>query len=1086
MFFKKWFSTKRLFSIFLVWFILAASGSVKLFAAEKQSIINIESAEKSEYKKDVVNGGDCILLTGNVKISVTRGSDKTVIYADKINYNRNNEMLFAEGNVLLEQTGGSAGGEKITADSLLFNTATLEGIFDNGRAVQTSSDAINLPSGSTLIVASNIFGRDSGGTIAFKSGELTFCDDESPHWKIKASRIWLLPGGEFAFFNARLFVGRIPLMYFPAFYYPKDELIFNPAFGYKFREGYFVNTTLYLYGRKPADAASTKTESSGDEDKIDLFSFMKTGSSKEQVREGLVLHNLDEDFHGDTTNHVKVMADYYSNLGYMVGADVVVKPEKYLSDFKFTVETGFSNTLFKSNGTYMPFNRKGQKISDSSNFMSFEMPFRYQADLQLAISKPFSLSLSLPIYSDPFFNYDFNSRAETMDWIDYLMSGEAKEDENYTTVSSFEWALKGNYTFAVPQILQPYITSLSISNFQSQINFSSKNNAGLASRSEYNDDSEWASYTPERQFFYPSQITPFKISGRISGTLIKFPSTASKKTVEKNNIDLTGPEWLLPDTKTENKDDSAVTEAKTSPEEEEDVVFPETALPSIATVSPSVKVLNGITYTLGYSISPDFNSQFSYASQNLKKPEDFEFDNLSSTYIQVQVPTTLTSTIGYKDSFLSLTDTFNFTPVYQKHPYINTDEQNGGISENNAKQIKTTDYNARKLDLTDTNALTFRPFYYTEHFSGTSLTWNTTVKMVRTKYVSDDVNNPEWEYLTTDIWDDECVTNHNLSLVLAAKEGDYSQQFTFTSTLPPQVDQYNGNMNLTFPYASFGASTGIKRKSKTDETWVKQNLSQSFSLKLFNSKLNLTQSYVYNLEEEEHDSFKFSVSGYGAQLAYTMSYTTDYEFNSKNDVEKDSSKKIGWQTGTDKHFQPYNLSFAYSSGTKTFKYWTDKISVSPSLSTSLVYDCIKPTSSYFTFIPAMTFKVNDFLNLTFSAESRNNAIYRYFCSDADFNRYYQGAGYRNFSDDLIDSFRFDDNEKREASNFKMKNFKIALTHDLDDWDFNCEWSVKPRLLTEGGSKRYDFSPYLSLSVSWRPMAGMKTEIKDEYGDWKLN
>ena len=288
-------------------------------------------------------------------------------------------MIYAEGHVVLEQSGGKSGGEKITAQSLLFNTATLEGIFDDGRAVQTSSDAINLPSGSTLIVSSDVFGRDSGGTIAFKSADLTFCDDENPHWRIKASRIWLLPGGEFAFLNALLFVGKIPLMYFPAFYYPKDELIFNPAMGYKFREGWFVNTTTYLYGRKPADAASTKSSSSDSSDKVDLFSFMKTGSQKQQVREGLVLHNLDEDFKGSTENHLKVMADYYSNLGIMVGADGVFKPEKIADSLKFNLELGFSNTLFRTNsssGNYLPFNEYGERVWDSSNFMSLKLPFR--------------------------------------------------------------------------------------------------------------------------------------------------------------------------------------------------------------------------------------------------------------------------------------------------------------------------------------------------------------------------------------------------------------------------------------------------------------------------------------------------------------------------------------------------------------------------------------------------------------------------------------------------------------------------------------------------------------------------------------
>ena len=256
--------------------------SLPLFAAEgEKSVISIDQAQKVENTKDAVSGDDCIVLTGSVKISVSRGDTKTTISAERVNYNRVTEMLFAEGDVSLEQSGGSAGGETITASSLLFNTSTLEGVFDNGRAVQTSSDAINLPSGSTLIVASEVFGRDSGGTISFKSGELTFCDDENPHWRIKATRIWLLPGGEFAFLNARLFVGYVPLMYLPAFYYPKDELLFNPTFGYRQREGYYINTTTYLYGRKGSDVLSsadinTKLKSNGsssssDDDKINQF-----------------------------------------------------------------------------------------------------------------------------------------------------------------------------------------------------------------------------------------------------------------------------------------------------------------------------------------------------------------------------------------------------------------------------------------------------------------------------------------------------------------------------------------------------------------------------------------------------------------------------------------------------------------------------------------------------------------------------------------------------------------------------------------------------------------------------------------------
>lgn len=1048
------------------------------------SIINIESAHKSEYKKDPVNDGDCILLNGEVKISVTKGSNKTTIYADFVNYNRSTEMLYAEGNVILEQTsGGSQGGESITANSLLFNTSTLEGVFDNGRAVQTSSDAINLPSGSTLIVASNIFGRDSSGTIAFKSGELTFCDDENPHWKIKASRIWLLPGGEFAFFNALLYVGRVPLMYFPAFYYPKDELIFNPAIGYKFREGYFINTTTYLYGRKPIDAASTSDNSEADnDDKIDFFSFMKPTTLKEQVREGLILHNLDEDYNGDTTNHVKIMADYYSNLGAMIGGDVVIKPKNIFSLLEANLELGFSNTLFKRNGEYLPFNSKGKKVSDSSNFMTLDLPFRYQANLKFAISKPLNLTIDIPIYSDPYFDYDFNSRAETMDWIDFLMSGTEKDDDedDISTITSFSWKLNGSYTFKIPEFLNPFITSLSISNFSSSIDFSSKSNDTLSERDEFKDDSSWRQYTPERHFYYPNQITPIKISGRIAGTLFQYPSIEKKSSVQVSKINLIPPKSIdsLEDS-TKNVEEVINSETDLEPIEnpETDVdnfALPESALPLLSGGMNSVKNLTTVSYKLGYSIAPDFLTQFSYSSSNIKSPEDFVWSDFQSTYIQTKAPSTLTSTLKIKDNFLSLTDTFNFNPVYQRHPYLKKDTNDGGYSESSVASIKKADYNARKLDLTNVNSLSIKPFYYTDYFSGTALTWNTTLKMIRTKYISEDVENPEWEYLTTDIWDDESFTVHNLNFVFAAKEGDFSQELSLTTTLPPQIDEYRGVLTLKFPFTTFSVGTGIKQKSKDDKDWEKQDLSQSFSINLFENKLKLTQSFVFDLEEWYKDSFRLSVSGYGMQFAYTMSYVLGYDFNSDT----------GWKIKTEKEFQPYTASFAYTSGSKNFKYWSEKISFTPTLSTSIVYDCLRPTNSYFKFIPGITFKVNNFIDISFSSESRNDVIYRYF-QDV-FGGSAKLAGETNPVKDLFNSFKFDDETARRNSGFKLKSLNVKITHDLDDWDLNCEFSIKPRLITDTAQKYYDFSPYFSISVSWRPMASMKTEIVDEYGEWQLN
>ena len=1110
---------KSFFALAVLIFSLFA---LPLFAAAgEKSVISIDYAQKVENTKDAVSGDDCIVLTGNVKISVSHGSTKTTISAEKINYNRATEMLYAEGSVSLEQTGGSAGGETITASSLLFNTATLEGVFDNGRAVQTSSDAINLPSGSTLIVASDVFGRDSGGTIAFKSGELTFCDDENPHWRIKASRIWLLPGGEFAFLNATLYVGRVPLLYLPAFYYPKDELLFNPTFGFRQREGYYINTTTYLYGRKGSDAkssadinseSSSSSSSSDDDDTINFFSFMNTGSMKEQRREGLVLHNLDEDYKGDTSKYFKVMADYYANMGAMVGFDGVFTPNSVVTSLTTNLELGFSNTVFRNNSVYLPKNASGEIIDDKSNFMGIELPFRYQANIKFTVAKPFSLTFSMPIYSDPFFDFDFNTRAETMDWIDYLMSGTDPTGDAITIseISSFTWSMSGSYTFKVPEILNPYITTLSISSFSSSIVFSSKANEELSSDDRYKSDSAWATYTPERKFYYPSQITPFKMSGRIAGTLLQIPNkTSAKKTT--TSITINPPADLdtsekKDETANKNADDSKKSDdgksaadgktpelTETSEEKEEEPVIAETYFPSLTTPSFSLTALNGVSYNLGYSIAPDFTSQFSYSSTILKTPEDFDWNDMQSTYIQMKAPTTLTSKLGYRDSFITLTDTFTFNPIYQSHPYLKITDttSEGGYTESSAKSVEKADYTARKLDLTDVNALTLKPFYYTEHFSDTSLTWNTTVKMIRTEFIGD-ADNPDWLYHTPDLTDEDCVTTHNLNFVFGVNEFNKKvyQTLSLTTTLPPQVDSYTGTLTLGFPYVTLTAGTGIHRKSQDDNTWVKNDFTQSTSISMFSSKLKFTQSYAYNLEDDYHSSLKFSLSGFNLTASYTASYTTGYSFDSTSGWKQDSS--------SEKEFQPYQASLSYSSGTKTFKRWSDRISFAPSLSTSIVYDCIRPTSSYLRFIPSLTFKVNNFLDITFSMETKNASIYRYFCPDEDYEKYYNGNGERNFLQDLLDSFRFDDEEKRKASSFKLQTLKMSVTHDLDDWDLNCSFSITPRYMTSSstgydsskatraGGSYYDFSPYFSISVAWRPLASMKTQIVDEYGEWELN
>ena len=66
-----------------------------------------------------------------------------------------------------------------------------------------------------------------------------------------------------------------------------------------------------------------------------------------------MLHNLDESYKGDTSTYVKILADWYSNLGAMVGIDGKLRPSKeYITNLDFNAMFGFSNTVFLNDKTY--------------------------------------------------------------------------------------------------------------------------------------------------------------------------------------------------------------------------------------------------------------------------------------------------------------------------------------------------------------------------------------------------------------------------------------------------------------------------------------------------------------------------------------------------------------------------------------------------------------------------------------------------------------------------------------------------------------------------------------------------------------
>lgn len=1041
-----------------------------LHAQEKKgTIVTINYARHTDYEKNEASGNEIIVMTGNVSMTVEKGNTRIDIEASSVRYDRKTSMLFAQGDVVLK-TGGSGGHQDATADSMLLNTDTLEGIFDNSRIVRYGDDDTSIPTGSTLVASSKIMGTGPSGTIAFKKATISFCDDENPHWKIKASKAWMLPGGEFAFLNALLYVGPVPLLYLPAFYYPKDELIFNPVAGYDARRGYFVQTTTYLWGRKPLSAYGTDSDDGS-------FSFGRPSKLKDQVREGIILHNLDTDYDGEARDYLKLTADYYSRLGGMVGLDGNYTGGGLIPSVTGFFDVGFSNTIFYDAGADA-FSRYGRsaegvgRFKDSASFLGIHTPFRYALSLSADGSgNGLDYSLSLPIYSDPYFLTDYGSRKEYMDWISFLTRSSFDEvsekmkatDEDSRTVSSFSWDANASYSFpSLVALAGPFLSNMDF-RLASSANFSSWKRTDSLFKEQA---SAWKLYSPERKIFYPSLLTPIRLSLSTGGSLYSYPPRAETE----SGPDDGGKDGEEGDVSGPPEEDGTPAEATggSSP------LFTMDDIPSLDDIQlPQLAAFNGFQYNLGYRLDPSYVSQRSYSAA-LLFPDDTDFDwsKTYSTYYELGSPVVFTNKLSYRDKFFSVTNDLTFDPHFQKHPDLD-----GYTTQASKDSVLNADYGAKRFDINDSNTVSLRPFVYNGVLFDSGLDWKSNVRLLRTEYVGDAAS-PDWDYLPAKA-DDESISVHTLTGYVVAKESDKtSQKFTSSFSLAPRAGDRDFMMDLTFPHVECGFSTGVERIDAVEEDEEPEFRDKPFKQYLTVSllkDLKLTETYNFNREEYHHESLRFAVSGWGFQAAYTMQHAYGYEWDPLK----------GWTAAEEKDFIPYSLSLSYSSPSKKFRYWFNRITWAPSLQSSFVYDLARPAESYFTFIPAMTFRINQFLYLTFSSESRNSVVFRYF---EDFTEYGDIiSGEKNPFKDLADSFALWDMDRRKASGFKVKNFKMTLAHNLHDWTFATSYVFKPRLIKDEHDRSvYSYDPAFSFIISWRPMSGLRTQVTDEYGEVQLN
>lgn len=1032
-------------------------------AFSQDRVVTIDSARSTEYISSKGADSDVdevVRFIGAVSISITEGKAKSLISADEVTYNKTRETLQARGAVRYEHSTGGKGSEIFKGEALFFNIATREGVFLDGNIIQDSGRKESDP----YIISAEVSGRDSGSTIAFRNAVLTTCEDVNPHWTINASRIWLLPGNEIGILNGVLRIGPLPVLYIPAFYYPSDEMIVHPVFGFRNREGYFVQTTTYLYGRKPLP--QKKGAASG----TTFADFLQGDVLKEQVREGLFLKNLDTDAAVVKSDYIKLLVDGYSSLGGMAGIDGTLSFQGYLKSISFSAMAGFSETLYKpSSGVfYSTYSLDGMKNQENSWFFETRIPFRYKSNISLKMDKkPFTTSIVIPLVSDPFFKRDFLDRSEDLNWFtlltdqDKLALGSSLPEE-----TSVSWNVSGSIQPDI-QFLKPWINQLSVSSISGLLSINSKTNENLSGQE--------ALYSSERKFFYP-ELLKYDVSVTISGSLIdsantnNIRNTASASEVSKNTESNKIDTGFLSNPFNSSNEDSATFSAADSTVKDSNL---DTFFPKLAETNPvqASGLERKIDYSLKWSINPSVLQEFKYDSAPWKTPEDIDWNGYASVYTNLKNSGKVSGNANIDSGLLSISSVLQMTSVYQDHPWLSDSVYNTESKKNN---VNLTDYKARSMSLSSTNSVSLSPFIHNEVFKPVSVSWNLNNTLVKSVFDNtSSIQSPAWKTEWID-WKKEYVSTHTASATAGFKIGSYLQKLSMSSNLDPLLEAFSFNGSFALPLVSLQMSTRLFEKENASKKWYWDPFSASLTFK-FPLGIQCSQNFTYNIEEDKPAQLKTTASWGFFSGFYTISDSLSY-------VLKEGS---GWVAESDsRSFRPANAGFSLSNSSNPLKLasWKNRFQLTSSVSSSFNFNLLKLTESSFNFTPAATFTVFDFLDVKFSSSSRNDSIARYYQNLMNLEVPFPGE--QNMLIDLINSFNFLDERARTSSGFKLTTLNLEIIHNLHDWTLNFKTAVKPEL--DKDSKKYRFEPSISMMVQWKPISDIKTSVKSEKGVFTLN
>jgi len=863
-----------------------------------------------------------VILQGNAMVEFALQDEEISkkLSADKMIVDLENTLLSAIGSVVFEDPSEKGAVQTMTGNIVTLNWSTQSLLVTGGT---TTTERKNSEDEDVRFFTTGelITYNGSDGGIFFDKGFIT-TNEKHAYSSITAENLAFLSGGDLLVKNAYLSIGRVPVLWVPAFFFPGSRMVGNPAMGFTSERGMFVNTTFEIYGTYPN---FSKGEQSS------FASLLSSEESSNMVSDGPIYRNATTDTSSDfqkwaknTESYMAVFADAYELSGVSLGLE--------------TSNSFLQKKLLFDSSLKIAIHPDG--VEKTTLYQSFPT-FRYMGDTKLTLDTSWAdLTLQLPIYSDPKVKRLYANRLTNFSFDSLLGAAQEFPTDYLSDITNFTWKADGKFDLS-PAIVKPYISSFKITTMNAKIKWN------------------WEKHDDVYQYFI-QEVTLPELQASMNGELLSFSRNLKGK-ADVSSKKLSEAEQLLQDEKTRWASDDNVFTLDSSLDEpyRNDLSNTEKNSEDSTVLKQSISLGYSIDEKFTYSVDEDGLIDMDWDANsylyNLTKPSlklnmvlhptYFTFtqtidpqytrsqDNTKNNYLsqQILVSASTVATVP----LLGLTYTLS-ERLYSYSEDYSVDADNDGIDEYEQEE-KIFEFTKEYVT---THQLKLSKSFSLQKGSIAPSVTATLYPLTQSLLPAFTLKQGSWTF-----------TN---SFKFLADENNILSKDLLTSSM-----QFSGSM------ISFSVTGKYQFADLLNSYWDPFSLTGSGKLDLFEKRLSIQESF----------SFEALSSSYGPNYFNNISTTVSLTHITSTLVYAGPSDAL----------EMSKLTTKIAIKEFTYSWWKQRMALKFGIDSTLVIDFIDTYATSFSITANLGFSIAKFLDFTFAVKSSNSGFFTYYDTAGNFS-----------------------------------------------------------------------------------------------------